>query len=93
MHDGVVRTLREVRYVPDFKNNLISLGALDSSGHKIVIEGGVLKVLSGALVIMKGKKKSNLYFLHGCTIIGNSSVSTEEKENLTRLWHMWLGHA
>ena len=56
MHDGVVRTLGEVRYVPVLKKNLISSGALDTSGYKIMLEGGVLKVLSSALAMMKGKK-------------------------------------
>ncbi|CAL8996546.1 unnamed protein product [Prunus brigantina] len=30
MHDGTVRELSDVRYVPDMKKNLISLGALES---------------------------------------------------------------
>ena len=29
MHDRVVRTLTEVRHIPDLKKNLISLGILD----------------------------------------------------------------
>lgn len=29
MYDGVVRQLREVRYVPNLKRNLISLGTLE----------------------------------------------------------------
>ncbi|PHT81193.1 hypothetical protein T459_14208 [Capsicum annuum] len=34
MHDGVVRTLTDVRYVPNLKKNLISLGTLKSLGCK-----------------------------------------------------------
>ena len=56
MHDRVVCTLSEVQCVPDLKNNLISLSVLDSKGHKIVIAVRVLKILSGALVVMKRKK-------------------------------------
>ena len=56
LHDGVVRTLMEIRYIPDLKKNLISLGSLDSNGCKIVLESGMLKVTSGVLVLMKGKK-------------------------------------
>jgi hypothetical protein len=36
MHDGIVRTLTEVRHVPGLKKNLISTGALDTIGCKIV---------------------------------------------------------
>ncbi|GJR43097.1 kinase-like domain, phloem protein 2-like protein [Tanacetum coccineum] len=55
MHDGVFRTLTDVRYVPDIKKNLISLGE---------------------------------------TIIGSAYVSCSEKSDsdLTKLWHMRLGH-
>ncbi|KAF3665063.1 Beta-glucosidase 13 [Capsicum annuum] len=44
MFDGVVRTLGDVRYVPDLKRNLISLSTLDSNSYRCIGEGGVLKV-------------------------------------------------
>ncbi|CAL2233266.1 unnamed protein product [Prunus armeniaca] len=53
MHDGIVRELSDVRYVPDMKKNLISLGTLESKGLKITMEGGVLKVVYETLVVMK----------------------------------------
>ena len=34
MFDNIVRTIIDVRYAPKLKNNLISLGVLDSSGYK-----------------------------------------------------------
>ena len=34
MFDGIVRELMDVRYVPELKSNLISLGVLDSCGYK-----------------------------------------------------------
>jgi hypothetical protein len=39
MHDGIVRTLTNVRHIPDLKKNLISLGTLDSLGYKYSGEG------------------------------------------------------
>ncbi|KAI5312942.1 hypothetical protein L3X38_042116 [Prunus dulcis] len=53
MHDGTIRELSDVRYVPDMKKNLILLGVLESKGLKITMEGGILKVVHGALVVMK----------------------------------------
>ncbi|CAL8990666.1 unnamed protein product, partial [Prunus brigantina] len=50
MHDGTVRELSDVRYVPDMKKNLISLGALESKGLKITMEGGGSTVIGGAAV-------------------------------------------
>ncbi|CAN1141484.1 Retrovirus-related Pol polyprotein from transposon TNT 1-94 [Linum perenne] len=34
MFDGAVRTLTDVRHIPDLKRNLISLSTLDSKGYK-----------------------------------------------------------
>ncbi|BBN69538.1 hypothetical protein Prudu_1005S000200 [Prunus dulcis] len=93
MHDGTVRELSDVRYVPDMKKNLISLGALESKGLKITMEGGVLKAVHGALVVMKGTRRNNLYFLQGSTVIGGAAVTEAADADSTRLWHMRLGHA
>ena len=39
MFDGVVRTLDDVRHVPDMKRNMISLSTLDSKRYKYTGEG------------------------------------------------------
>ena len=54
MFDGVVRTLGDVRHVPDLNRNLILLSTIDSKGYKYTGEGGVLKVSEGVLFVMKG---------------------------------------
>ena len=75
MHDGMVRELKEVRFVPAVKKNLISLGTLEAKGYKLVAENGILKVISGSLVIMKGTRHHNLYYLTGSTVTGDVSIS------------------
>ncbi|KAK3032792.1 hypothetical protein RJ639_035895 [Escallonia herrerae] len=92
--DGIVRTLGDVRYIPDLKKNLISLGTLDSIDCSIFIKGGVMKVSKGAMVIMKGQKIGNLYKLIGNTVIGGASVSTHtsSSNDNSELWHKRLGH-
>ncbi|KAK2997449.1 hypothetical protein RJ639_025454 [Escallonia herrerae] len=94
MFDGIVRTLGDVRYIPDLKKNLISLGTLDSIDCSISIKGGVMKVSKGAMVIMKGQKTGNLYKLMGKTVIGGASVSTHagSSNDNSELWHKRLGH-
>ncbi|GAV61576.1 hypothetical protein CFOL_v3_05103, partial [Cephalotus follicularis] len=67
MFDGVIKTL-EAWHVPGLKKNLISLGVLDSHGCKFTGENGIIKVLRGASVIMKGKKIDGLYQLQGNTV-------------------------
>ncbi|OIT19619.1 hypothetical protein A4A49_57844, partial [Nicotiana attenuata] len=94
IHDGVVRTLTDIRHVPDLKKNLISLGTLESLGCKYIGEGRVLKVSHGSLVIMKARRYGTLYTLLVSTVTGAAAVSTSDKSDsdITKLWHMRLGH-
>ena len=94
MFDRIVRTLADVRHIPELRKNLISLGALDSNGCKYIAEGGVLKVIKGVMVVMKGQLAGNLYRLIGSTVIGGASVTTDAVFDTddTYLWHMRLGH-
>ncbi|KAK2995032.1 hypothetical protein RJ640_021189 [Escallonia rubra] len=94
MFDGIMRTLGDVRYIPDLKNNLISLGTLDFIDCSISIKCGVMKVSKGVMVIMKGQKTENLYKLIGNTVINGASVSTHagSSNDNSELWHKRLGH-
>ena len=68
---------------------------MESQGYRLIGEDGVLKVCKGSLVIIKGHRKTtNMYFLEGSTVTGNVVVvkSTQSDENITKLWHMRLGH-
>ncbi|OIT28969.1 hypothetical protein A4A49_56194, partial [Nicotiana attenuata] len=90
MHDGVVRTLTDLRHVPDLMKNLISLGTLEYLGCKYIGEGGVLKVYHSAIVIMKACRFATLYTLLGSTVTGVAAISRSDKSNsdITKLGHM-----
>ncbi|KAG8481450.1 hypothetical protein CXB51_026306 [Gossypium anomalum] len=95
MFDGVVRTLSDVRHVPELKRNLISLSTLDSKGYRYTAESGVLKISKGSLVVMKGQRKiTKLYVLQGYTVTGDAAVASSSlsDDDITKLWHMRLGH-
>ena len=91
LHDGTVKNLKEVRFIPEMKTNLISLGALEASGYTITLKDGGLKVSLENLVVMKGIRRKNLYFLQGSAVTGRAMTTTSD-EDTTRLWHMRLGH-
>lgn len=76
MHDGVLRTLTDVRHIPDGKRKIIYLGTLDAIGCKYSAEGGVMKISRGALTVMKGKKIGSLYVLDGITFTGSAAVAS-----------------
>lgn len=76
MFDGVIRTLGNVRHVPNLTRNMISLSEINDKGYMYICEGGVIKVYNGSDVIMKGNQKTaNLYVLQGVTIIDDSNVA------------------
>ena len=94
-HDGSTRVLIDVRYIPKLEKNLISLGILESKGFTIILQKGIRKVVSGALVVMKGIRRNNLYLYQGSTAVGTAAaISKADKvAEMSRLWHMRLGHA
>ncbi|KAH1030311.1 hypothetical protein J1N35_046175 [Gossypium stocksii] len=93
IHDGAIRTLSDVRYIPDLRKNLISLSILDLKGCKINIESSGIKVSRGSLILLKGKKTGSLYILEGSTVTGEIRCpSSVTKSKLTRLEQRQLGH-
>ncbi|KAG8497152.1 hypothetical protein CXB51_008362 [Gossypium anomalum] len=63
IHNGTIRILSDVRYVPDLRKNLISLSILDLKGCRINVELSGIKVSREALVFLKGKRTDSLYIL------------------------------
>ncbi|XP_060673811.1 uncharacterized protein LOC132803961 [Ziziphus jujuba] len=92
LHDGVARTLSDVRYIPGLKRNLISLGTLNEHAYSYKAERGTLKVLKGSMVAVKASKKNGLYVLDGNVVQGEASVSVNEKVSDTTLWHRRIHH-
>ncbi|KAL5541933.1 hypothetical protein UlMin_009643 [Ulmus minor] len=94
MFDGVVRTLKDVRFVPSLKKNLVSLGQLYNSSLSYKAEGGILKVTKGSMVVIKANRNNGLYEMMGETDVGRGSQGSgliAEKDS-TDLWHCRLRH-
>jgi len=54
MFDGMVRELKKVRYVPQLKRKLISVGTLKVLGLEVSVRDGILKMIRGLMMILKG---------------------------------------
>lgn len=66
MRDGSSFVLDNVRYVPELKRNLISLGTLVNEGFTVKMQSGRIKVIKGSLVVLSGTRKANcVYTLDG----------------------------
>lgn len=74
MYDGTHQTLKGVRCVLGLKRNLISLGALDHTGHTFKAEKGKMIVTKGSFVVMKAMRSNGLYVLDVSTTAGSSSL-------------------
>ncbi|KAK3022873.1 hypothetical protein RJ639_045963 [Escallonia herrerae] len=93
-YDGIMRTLTDVRHIPELRENLFFLGTLDSNGCSYRAAGGVMRIMKGALVVMKGLKQNSLYLLQRSTVTGAATTasSSDIDSDTTKLWHMHLGH-
>ena len=93
-HDGKFCTLTNVRHVPQITKNLISLSLLDSKRFSFKGGGGVLYVCKGSTVVLNGVKCGTLYLLQGSTLSCFAAVASSviHKDNMTKLWHLRLGH-
>ncbi|KAE8702282.1 hypothetical protein F3Y22_tig00110483pilonHSYRG00048 [Hibiscus syriacus] len=94
MFDGIVRTLTDVWHIPEMKKNLISLSTLEKKGFRFSAEGGVLRVFSGALAVIRGLLEWGLYFLDGSKVTGAATVSSsvDPYSDTTKLCNMRLKH-
>nr|GEV68187.1 hypothetical protein [Tanacetum cinerariifolium] len=95
MHDGTVRTIRDMRHVKGLKKNLLSLGQFDDLGCKVEIQNKIMKIIKGVLVLMKGEKvAANLYQLKR-EIIEEAEASVASHSPSQRVavsWHLKLRH-
>ena len=69
-----------MRYVPQLKRNLISVGTLKMLGLVVSIRDGVLKMIKGLMVVMKGVRRNNLYHLKNSTVTSQlkTSISSDD---------------
>jgi len=81
-----------MRYIPQLKRNLISIGALKTLSLEVFIRDGVLKMNRDSMVVLKGVRRNNLYYLKGGTITSPVATFTNSDDNSTRLWHRKLEH-
>nr|KYP36396.1 Retrovirus-related Pol polyprotein from transposon TNT 1-94 [Cajanus cajan] len=84
MFDNREYILKDVRYVPDLKRNLISISMFDSLGYATKTQHGVLKILNGSLVIAKGNKDKNNGLVK--TLGGGSYFLTIIDDFTRRVW-------
>nr|GEV34387.1 tetratricopeptide-like helical [Tanacetum cinerariifolium] len=83
--------LHNVRYIPELKRNLISLGTLEEKGYTVKLQSGKIKVINGSRVVLSETRRDNcVYSLDGHAVAGELDASVEEKVSLAQVWHKRL---
>ena len=78
--------LKDLRYIPGMKRNLISTWQLVDSGYLSTFEKMWWNITKGALVIEKGDRIGMLYL---CPHNTDYSISVASIETGASLWHAW----
>ena len=58
--------MEDVNYIRGLKENLISVGQLDSTRYAAELGNGSWKTVKGAMVVARGTKYGTLYNTVGC---------------------------
>ena len=80
--------LKDVRFIPSLKRNLISIGQLDQDGYCTTFTGSEWKITKEAMVIAHGKKNGTLYVTFSLEII----IVIEKLDEKLKIWHQRLSH-
>ena len=92
LHDGIEKIIKDVRFVPNHKRNLILLGELDKKGYLFRGENDILEVMKDSRIITRGVRKHDLYSLEGKVVAGLIASGFVRDMSRIELWHRRLGH-
>jgi len=83
--DGMMRELKDVKYVPQIKKNIISVGVLEAHGLEFSSRDRIFKLLKDLIVMLKGIRRNNLNYLKGNIVIGQLITSVDTNDDSTKL--------
>ena len=96
-HHYEPQTISKVVFVPGISSNLLSVSALEDTGHEIVIRKGEARFIRQGMVTGTARRQGSLYIVNGRTCSDEKYYAqlTEEYQapKLTYdLWHRRLAH-
>ena len=81
----MIKELKDVRYISQLQKNLISVRSLKAQDLRGTVRESVLRISSGSLVVLKGIRHNNLYYLKNSAVIENLIASEYLKDDSIRL--------
>lgn len=94
---GVSHLVQDVFYVPDLKNNLLSIGQLQEKGLAVLIKENQCKIYhpTKGLIIQSNMTSNRMFVLVSNKQSDNKLVmclQTDDTQDLSQLWHRRYGH-
>ncbi|KAI3472819.1 hypothetical protein Pfo_029948, partial [Paulownia fortunei] len=92
--NGIVQITIGVFYVPELKNNLLSIGKLQEKGLAILFQHGKCKVfhLERGLIMDSKMSSNRMFILHAISQPIASTCFNIITEDMVQLWHCRYGH-
>jgi hypothetical protein len=95
--NGITHVISDVYFVPELKNNLLSLGQLQEKGLAILIQNGTCKVFhpDKGLIMHTNMKGNRMFYLTTSATPNKNATCLQAEmvsEKETQLWHCRFGH-
>lgn len=92
--NGLNHVITEVFYVPELKNNLLSIGQLQEKGLTILIQGGMCKIYhpNRGLIIQTNMTANRMFILLAKSQAKKANCFHTTAQDLSHLWHRRYGH-
>lgn len=94
--NGLTQMISDVYYIPELKNNLLSVGQLQEKGLPILIQNGTCRVYhpSNGVIMQANMSENRMFYLLASRLSENSMcLQTEEvSDEEVHLWHCRFGH-
>lgn len=91
---GVVHVVTEVFYVPELRNNLLSIGQLQERGLAILIQHDKCRIYhpKKGLIIQTDMAANRMFFLLANSQPRKEACFQSTSQDLSHLWHRRFGH-
>ncbi|CAJ2672444.1 unnamed protein product [Trifolium pratense] len=92
--NGIMQVITNVYYVPELKNNLISIGQLIEKGVSVLIQNGECRCYHSkeGLFLQTKMSANRMFVFHATPMSQVSSCFKTVSEDETHLWHCRYGH-
>lgn len=92
--NGFTQVISEVYYIPELKNNLLSMGQLQEKGVAILIQQGKCKVFhpSKGLIIQSEMSANRMFVVLAAMMPKATTCFQAVTEDESYLWHCRFGH-